>query len=246
MIAAALLTSDGESDDSPVDDFRPAYRKEAFRCPSCEVVAGMNWSDISGPDANRSVVGVRFATCQSRACGQPSIWVGTYVRASRDHPLPALNPPITMVWPPARLGAPPVQDMPGEVAATYEEARAVLPHSPRAAAALMRLALQQLMPHLGQPGEHLNTEIGNLVKDGLPPILAKAADAMRLTGNDAVHPGEIDVDDAETVASMFMLANLIVERLITQPKQVEEIFGALPEGKRDGIEQRDGSAVQEE
>ncbi len=63
---------------------------------------------------------------------------------------------------------------------------------------------------------------------------------MRVIGNNAVHPGELDLrDDKETALALFELLNMIVEVMITQPKKVDEIYEKLPEGAKEAIERRD-------
>ncbi len=130
--------------------------------------------------------------------------------------------------------------MPEDVKEDYEEARLVVEVSPRSAAALLRLALQKLMKHLGESGKNLNDDIANLVKKGLPEKIQKALDAVRVIGNNAVHPGELDLrDDKETALALFDLLNMIVEVMITQPKKVNEIYDKLPKGAKEAIEKRD-------
>ena len=55
---------------------------------------------------------------------------------------------------------------------------------------------------------------------------------MRVIGEEAVPPGQIDPsDDAETAFVLFNLLNLIVDSLITQPRRVNEILEKLPDTK---------------
>jgi len=70
--------------------------------------------------------------------------------------------------------------------------------------------------------------------------IQQALDAVRVIGNNAVHPGEIDLrDDAETATRLFELLNLIVDVTITQPRKVAEMYDKLPESSRQAIEKRD-------
>lgn len=97
-----------------------------------------------------------------------------------------------------------------------------------------------LCKHLGKSGEELNQDISSLVTDGLNPIVQKSLDVVRVIGNESVHPGSIDLnDDKETAVRLFDLVNIICEQMITQPKQVEELYRKLPESKLDAIEKRD-------
>lgn len=71
--------------------------------------------------------------------------------------------PLTSNAPPSN------KDLPPDILTDYNEASAILAHSPRGAAALLRLCIQKLCQHLGEPGKDLNADIGSLVKKGLPP-----------------------------------------------------------------------------
>ena len=83
-------------------------------------------------------------------------------------------------------------------------------------------------------------DIKELVSKGLPSAVQKSLDAVRVIGNEAVHPGQIDLrDDVETAQVLFKLVNLIAEKMITEPKEVESIYASLPESKRQQIERRD-------
>jgi len=90
----------------------------------------------------------------------------------------------------------------------------------------------------------MDDAIAALVRDGLPVRVQQAFDSLRITGNDAVHPGQInDEDNRDTAGAMFGLLNYIVEQRITQPKELDAIYGTLDESKRQRIEQRDGSVA---
>jgi len=48
---------------------------------------------------------------------------------------------------------------------------------------------------LGQKGENLNADIGDLVKAGLRIQVQRSLDIVRVVGNNQVHPGTLDVRD---------------------------------------------------
>lgn len=88
-------------------------------------------------------------------------------------------------------------------------------------------------------GKKINDDIGALVETGLPLKIQQALDIVRVVGNNAVHPGEIDLrDDNESALKLFRLVNMIVEALITQPKEVDALFDKLPEGAKNAIKER--------
>lgn len=145
-----------------------------------------------------------------------------------------------LIYPPKKFGSLPNQDLPQDVLAVVEEARATIVTSPKGAAALLRLAIQMLCKYLGETGNNLNDDIASLVRKGLKPLVAKSLDVVRVIGNEAVHPGTIDLnDDKDTAISLFELVNIIADQMITQPKNVDELYAKIPESKRKAIERRD-------
>lgn len=135
---------------------------------------------------------------------------------------------------------PPHLDMPGECIAEYSEARSIVALSPRAACALVRLSLQKLMTVLGEKGKNINDDIGALVAKGLPILVQQALDFCRVVGNNAVHPGEIEINDTPEIAHhLFTMMNFIVEDRISRPKQIQALYSSLPEGARNSIDIRD-------
>lgn len=145
---------------------------------------------------------------------------------------------------PQRGEAPPANpDMPEDIRRDYDEASTILDLSPRGAAALIRLGIQKLCKELGQAGNNINDDIGALVKNGLDVRVQQALDAVRVIGNSAVHPGQIDLrDDRATAETLFRLLNLIVDKTISEPKHVAEVYASLPVGAVKAIEKRDGKA----
>ena len=132
--------------------------------------------------------------------------------------------------------------MPEEVRKDYEEARTIVMQSPRGACALLRLAVQKLCKELGEPGKNINDDIASLVRKGLSIEVQQALDTLRVIGNNAVHPGEMDLtDDTETATALFELLDFIVDDRISQPKKRAEIFSKLPTKAVAAIKKRDGS-----
>lgn len=99
------------------------------------------------------------------------------------------------------------------------------------------------MRDLGEPGKDINKDIGSLVSKGLPVEVQQALDALRVIGNESVHPGSLDMtDDIDTATTLFRLLNFIVEQRITQPKKLQQLYNSLPASKLAGIQQRDTSS----
>ncbi len=207
----------------------PQYKVDGFNCPHCGAYAHQTWyhgiATYPVPNINTqfySFLGSLSASICSR-CHKFSLW--------KDGQL---------IFPQMYVAPLPAADMPEDVKEDYEEARSIFGQSPRGAAALVRLAIQKLVVALGESGSNLNESIGNLVKKGLRAEIQKALDVVRVVGNNAIHPGELDVEDNPEIAlSLFKLINLIVEQMITQPKEVSEIYESLPKGAKDAIAKRD-------
>ena len=133
--------------------------------------------------------------------------------------------------------------MPEDVRKIYEEARDIAGVSARAAAALLRVALEKLTIYLGEKEGNLNTRIKNLKAKGLPEDVIKCLDIVRINANEGgSHSGQIDLenkDNDQIVDILFRLVNFIVEKTISDKKQIDEMFQALPENKKQGIKNRD-------
>ena len=205
----------------------PTLMEQAFNCPRCHVFAKQNWYYLTGAN-QREGFGTQyqneeFVLSKCESCGEPTIWHGK-----------------TIIYPIHSVAEPPNTDLPDDIRSDFEEARVIANFSPRGAAALLRLAIQKLCAHLGQSGKNINTDIAALVALGLPPKVQQALDSVRVIGNDAVHPGTIDLrDDRETVNKLFRLVNFIAHKTITEPREVEEIYNGLPADKLAGIAKRD-------
>jgi hypothetical protein len=145
-----------------------------------------------------------------------------------------------MIYPDVGYPVPPNPDLPKDIRRDYLEAASILGRSPRGAAALLRLAVQKLCKLFGQPGKDLNSDIGKLVADGLPREVQMSLDAVRVIGNNAVHPGELDIrDDAATATTLFKLVNFIATKMISEKQEIAAFYEKLPEPKREAIEKRD-------
>lgn len=65
-------------------------------------------------------------------------------------------------------------------------------------------------------------------------------DSIRIIGDEAVHPGQINIDDNKELAvAMFRMMNIIVEKMILEPKEIDELYQLMPENKIEGIKNRD-------
>ncbi len=208
----------------------PATDKKSFTCPHCGVVSLMHFHCISYID--RDFLGfherkhggnswVQVATCHN--CCKHILWVDN-IYAYPDIVAEEAN-----------------SDMPEGVKQLYNEAGLIYNKSPRAACALLRLAIDRLCNELGETDRDINKNIGELVKKGLPASVQQALDVVRVVGNKAVHPGQIafDVDDVGTATMLMRLLNIIVSRMISEPKEIAGLYDQLPESVKQSITKRD-------
>lgn len=214
------MSGDGEVRDH--DEEYPSPRAKTLVCPYCGTRVGVSWWPTNPlPFIKTMAPPLEWATCLGCA--------GLFISLDQ-----------TLIYPSGLLGPVPSADMPELVRTEYNEARKVGAASPRAAAALLRLAIQKLVDEL-QPGkENLDLKIGLLVQDGrIRQRLADMLDVVRVTGNYAVHPGLIDLnDEPERVITLFKLVNAIMEQTITLDQIGDEAHASLPEGALQGIAQR--------
>lgn len=209
----------------------PARDKDAFTCPHCHTLSLMkfSWHKYSEDvqfDAQREeyveyLNQLFIARCVN--CGKKIIWIND------DYIYPDI------------VAEEPNDDMPESVKQLYNEAGTIYNKSPRAACALLRLAIDRLCNELGETDRDINKNIGALVKKGLPQAVQQALDVVRVVGNKAVHPGVIsfDVDDKGTATMLMRLLNIITERMITEPKEIESLYEGLPEPIKESITKRD-------
>lgn len=201
----------------------PTFQLSAFNCPHCGAFSNQNWAIgyYGGGGGITQIKNLEYSQCQH--CSSYVLWYNQ-----------------KMIFPDIGGTPMPNNDLPKEIKTDYEEARTILNKSPRGAAALLRLCIQKLCKYLGESGKDINKDIGNLVKKGLPVKVQQSLDIVRVIGNDAVHPGQIDLtDDIETATKLFKLTNFIADVMITQPREVDKLFKSLPKNKLDGIADRD-------
>lgn len=203
----------------------PSLQNTAFHCPHCRAYAKQTWCSGFGRNIDSGSLFEEDLLCFTICthCSGRTVWYNK-----------------KMVFPDSSNAPPPNSDLPEEIRGDFEEARSILSRSPRGAAALFRLCIQKLCKFLGESGKDLNADIASLVVKGLNQRIQKSLDIVRVIGNEAIHPGTIDLrDEPETAIQLANLINIITDAMITQPKIIDILYGKLPEAKRKQIEERD-------
>jgi len=166
----------------------PEFRAEAFNCPHCNAYAKQIWGTIMTHPKGVSAWNVsNLALAKCTHCEDYTLWHFE-----------------KMIYPEDSGVQPPNPDLLDDIKQDYLEAKAIINKSPRGAAALLRLCIQKLCKQLGEKGKNINTDIANLVQQGLPLKIQQSLDIVRVIGNNAVHPGQIDLkDDRDTAMRLF-------------------------------------------
>jgi len=201
----------------------PEVFLDSFTCPHCGTLSQQTWWSCAWNQSNymdKNSNKLRVGLCAH--CHKNTLWIVD-----------------KMYYPDTGSIQFPNSEMPESVKNIYLEAASIHAKSPRGAAALLRLAIQVLCKELGESGKNINSDISDLVKKGLPEMVQQSLDIVRVIGNDAVHPGQIDTDDSEVVLQLFNLINIIIEYMIALPKRVSGIYVNLPSDKTDAIKSRD-------
>ncbi len=201
----------------------PTLRERAFHCPNCGVYTTQTTHYLRLDIDGKYTFYNRLAITRCFNCDKDAVWLRGRL----------VDPELGGV-------ALPNPDLSDEIKDDYLEAAAIVQRSPRGAAALLRLCVQKLCKQLGKPGKNINDDIAALVKEGLPVQIRQALDVLRVVGNNAAHPGELDLkDDVATAMTLFGLINLIADNRISEPKRIAAVYNTLPEGARKAIEDRD-------
>jgi hypothetical protein len=225
--------------------FPPKHGERKFHCAHCGVYAEQKWSHMNacgdeyttkgdwGNIVNRSNIlntskftdklPEHYTISRCEHCLGLTLW----------HKGSMILPRIISVTQPN-------EDLSDDIKQLYNEAANILQDSPRAAAALIRLALQVLCKELGEKGKDINDDIKSLVAKGLDTRVQKAMDSLRVVGNNGAHPGEINLNEnRDKVVKMFDIINFIAQKMITDPKELDSFFDDLPDGAKKAIEKRD-------
>lgn len=237
----------------------PQFYKNNFICPHCNTYSNMKWEHIGENDW--SVIKNLFNTettqkysygsagiyvCTPDCCKNRSYWLGHKEQYQSINT--KLHGQGLMIWPNLSTAEHAHEDMPLDIKKDYEEARQVVGISPRAAVALLRLALQKLLAELGGTTGKIDGDIGELVANcTLSKRLEKMSDILRVAGNNSVHPDKIGLNldgNPELVSVLFRLINTIVEEAITAPQALDDLYDLIPPNLKDGIETRNQRAIE--
>ncbi|MBC8224374.1 hypothetical protein H8E65_07290, partial [Candidatus Bathyarchaeota archaeon] len=185
----------------------PSFKEVGFHCPHCGVYAHQNWFDVAlegGPDDSGETLSL--GTCEK--CGRFSLWIDG-----------------EMIYPPSADLPLPRVEMPEGVREVYLEARRTLDASPRAASALLRLAIRGLISHLGETDD-VAENLEYLNRRGLDEKIQVALRRLRLVGGGAGVPGVIcSGGGGGTARVVFRIPDLAVGAVVLRRRWGREYLG---------------------
>ena len=129
--------------------------------------------------------------------------------------------------------------MPEVAKKLYMESAQILQDSPRASAALLRLALQEILNEVVKGGvkNNINENIG-ILSEKVDETTQRALDLIRINGNNAAHLGETQIEE-KTAEYMFNLLNIIVQKIISDKKQIDDSYNNdVSENQKKSIKER--------
>ncbi|MDM5455225.1 DUF4145 domain-containing protein [Peribacillus simplex] len=228
----------------------PDLGLEAFNCPNCGAFSHQSWNEVAQNGPNyfistlyegriENYIKLRYkynygqglnnicSISECSRCKGATIWEGP-----------------NMIHPNASIVEPPNIDMPEDIKALYKEADSIVNLSAKSAAALLRLALEKLLIHVGAKKGSIDIMIQDLIEKNIitaSSSVRKALDTIRLIGNAGVHPTGINLDEDPTVAfALFKVLNFVVEKLISEEKEMDAIYAFVPEERREKLDKRRG------
>ena len=243
-------------------DSFPVFNAKSFKCPHCKTVAQQTFNN------DRSLFQLylrdKYSECGATADddtrGILSTFVNIILQESSDpcNPMYARKEVATsqcmhcqklsiwyeekMLYPKMLETPEATKDMPDKIKKIYDEAREVEPVSPRAAAVLLRIALEELLNSL-EPKPKGNSPHEKIIyllnKNVLSKKILSALDSLRIVGSSSAHSNvqiwNIDLtgkDNRDITYKLFKLINYIVTRTISDDKEVDGIYDALSEEKK--------------
>lgn len=230
-------------------EVHPSISERSYNCPRCGVLCPQEHYRVDR-ESNKSIdtIGLSFNPVKCKAADPRfamhkyrSSW-DLFISVCTECKLYTIWENTEMIFPFTNQLPESAEDMPPDVKGIYNEAAQVFPHSKRASAALLRLAIETLLVnHLGIKKDSINNMIRSLVAKGnVPEYIQQGLDSLRYYGNQGIHLSQIDLnDDEKKVMFLFSLINIIVRELITKEKEIKTFYDELPDAFRQHIENRD-------
>lgn len=208
----------------------PYVSGAAYVCPHCTAMSDMTTTHEDRYGRLFASGEHQYTLRKCSTCGQPHLFMGG------DLVWPA--------YPKALIPAAPA-DMTCQARELYEEARAVLPISRRAAAALARASLEVLL-------KAITPDVDGGLNALIAAQRARASDStwqlmtlVRVVGNSAVHADQdetlmallLDDDQASLVQPILTCVLNVYRELVEAPSRLQEAWEVVPPAKRAAAEE---------
>lgn len=191
-------------------------------CPNCFIAFHDQWENF---EVNASAEAGISWTCAVTVCPRCNTPLANFRKLAVRYEGDPFEEYIVLVgeFPAYRITPLAIQvseHVPDYLARDYKEARAVLPHSPKASAALSRRVLQAMLQERGYMAGNLAQQVDAVLKETdpgkvLPSGIKNSVDAIRNFGNFSAHPitdmTSLQVIDVDPEEAEWCLE--IVERL---------------------------------
>ncbi|ROQ40961.1 uncharacterized protein DUF4145 [Frondihabitans sp. PhB188] len=257
-------------------DRAPARNKPRFDCPHCGAYASQTWfklyRDVGSEDyghpefelvTDGKEIGLQLAAGPGTPIPFPSSaemasaaaeawlnksrhpgeWMQSLCTSCEDY---ATWRSEDLIYPGTSITPPPSEDMPEDVAALYEEARAVVSVSRRAGAALARATMEALIKRI-DPDAPKPMNLDNRIARIIPTVsssLGQMLTVIRHVGNKTLHVEEnpdaatrlvLDETQTEIVDLIFQSINDLVDERITRPLAAASVLRLVPESVRSRV-----------
>ena len=144
-------------------------------------------------------------------CEKPTIWLDD-------------NQTLKPILPSDNQYPSPSDKMPQEVKDVYNQAGSIADKSPRAANAMLRSAIEELMRIIVETPGDLNQMIEDAYKNNIITAhIKESLHSIRLLGNNALHPNQIRIEDDVDTNDIFNIINHIVDVTLHHSEVIENI-----------------------
>ena len=194
-----------------------------MKCPHCQTTINVSTFILGSTSSNEGLWEARQSECPE--CLKSIIQLQC---TKTGGTMSATSKRSWIVYPRSTSRPPAPNEVDEEIRSLYDEASLIANDSPRAAGALLRRALQQIIHDTaGIKKRDLNTEITELIgSNQLPSYITDILDSVRVVGNFAAHPIKststgsiIDVEIGE-VELCFDVIEALFDFYFIQPARI--------------------------
>lgn len=216
----------------------PKLNDKSFKCLCCHITTTHSWNDhvvalssehinyLEGSNHHEKANVIKYVRGESHInhivlddvyvticdhCHKPTIWLND-------------NQTLKPVLPSDNQYPSASDKMPQKVKDLYNQAGSIADKSPRAANAMLRSAIEELMYIIMKTQGDLNDMIDRAYnKNIITTHIKKSLHSIRLLGNNALHPNQIRIEDDVDTNDIFNIINHIVDVTIHHQEVIENI-----------------------